>query len=527
MWLWNKSLIYMPILKSKTTYRLSLSFITAILLSLAWPEIGGVSILIFIAFIPLYYVAQSTENENWRLGFLYTFISFFLWHVISNYWMLYSTIIGSFTAWLINSSLMAAVITLAFYSKTKRKSIPFEIILAFYWLSLEVLHLNWELAWPWMNLGNVFANHPAWIQWYEYTGIYGGTFWIIIINGLIFRVIKTIQSHNIKQISLSIIILFSTGLFPLLFSYALSKNYDDHQNEIKTTIIQTNFNTYTQKFDGLTALEQSKSIIKQIDEIQNSVDLIILPEAAIPINIDEESKTYPESINRILTNSKTNKTPILASYYSHNGTQNYNTAALFLNGNISQTRHKSKLVPFAETLPFEFISKYLKTIITNEGGMGFSYGRDTEARVFTLNNPSKTKIGTLICFESIFTDITTEMVRNGAQIFIIISNDDWWRNTAGHRQHFAYARLHAISNRRAIARAANTGISGYIDAYGHVLRKSNYREKTILTEQIGTNDYISLYSRYEPQIRWGILLISILLFLMLPIRNNSPSSNTV
>ncbi|MCK5776023.1 MAG: apolipoprotein N-acyltransferase [Bacteroidales bacterium] len=510
-------------MKHKTISHIGFSLISAALLSLSWPEIGGITILVFFAFIPLLYMAQTIKGDNWQSFFIYAFASFFIWHIISNYWMLYSTIIGSLTAWLVNSSLMAAVITLAFSTKPKNKYIPFEIILALYWLALEVLHLNWELAWPWMNLGNVFANHPNWIQWYEYTGTYGGTFWIIIINGLIYRVIKSIQSKNSKQFYFKSGVLLFVIFAPLLLSYTLTKNKLHSKRGLKTAIIQTNFNTYTQKFDGLTALEQSESILAQINELQDSVDLIILPEAAIPVNIDENAKIYPKSINHILTISEKNKTPILASYYSHDSIHNYNTAALFLNGNISQIRHKSKLVPFAETLPFEFISKYLRTFITNEGGIGFSYGRDTVARVFRLNNTTKTKLGTLICFESIFTDITSEMVRNGAQIFIIISNDDWWENTAGHRQHFAYARLHAISNRRSIARAANTGISGYIDAYGRILKKSKYREKTILIEQISTYNYISVYSRYEPQIRWGILLISMLIFLLGMVNTNKPN----
>jgi len=505
----------MPILMPKNIFRIGLSLlssiISGILFSLSWPEIGGMTIFIFIAFIPLFYLAQTTISKNWRPFYLYAFISFLLWHIISNYWMLYSTIIGSITAWLINSSLMAGVITLAFVSKSKIKNIPIEIILAFYWLSLEILHLSWELAWPWMNLGNVFANHPNWIQWYEYTGIYGGSFWIIIINGGVFRFLKAIQNKKSKPIILSAITLLSFALVPLFFSYALLNNHTNSNTKLKAAIIQTNFNTYTQKFDGLTALEQAKSIINQIDKLnksENTIDLIVLPEAAIPVDIDENLKTYPASIQLILAKSKIKNTPILASYYSHDSIHNYNTAALVIDGEISQIRHKSKLVPFAETLPFEFISKYIKNIISKEGGIGFSYGRDTIARVFTLNNTAKTTLGTLICFESIFTDFTSEMVRNGAQVFIIISNDDWWRNTAGHRQHFAYARLHAISNRRAIIRAANTGISGYIDTYGGIIKKSNYREKTVLIEQIYTNDNLTFYSRFEPAIRWVILILS-------------------
>jgi len=504
----------MGILKSKSVLRLVLSVLSAILFILSWPEIGDLSFFIFFAFVPLFFLAKSTKGNNWRLFFLYAFISFLLWHIVANYWMLYSTIIGSITAWLINSSLMASVLSLAFYSKSKTRFIPFEIILAFYWLSFEIMHLSWELAWPWMNLGHVFANHTAWIQWYEYTGVYGGTFWIIIVNGLVYRLMTHSLKRQLKLAGIQGISLLLLTILPLLFSYHLLNKGFTNQQHLKTAIIQTNFNTYTQKFDGLSALEQAKSIVKQINQIKDTTELIILPEAAIPVNISEDTSHFPESIHLMLELSKTKHQSILVSYYSYNSVYHYNTAALVINGHISETRHKSKLVPFAETMPFEFISKYLKNIIAKEGGLGFTYSRDSIAKVFTLHNRHQTKTGTLICFESVFSDFTSEMVRNGAQFLIIISNDDWWQNTAGHRQHFAYARLHAISNRRAIARAANTGVSGYIDAYGRVISKTKYREKSILTNTINTSDYLSFYSLYEPLIRWGILLIAMMIFIV-------------
>lgn len=497
----------------KTKYKIGLSILSGLLLSASWPEIGDLTALIFLAFIPLFYIANSLQKKEWRALFIYSFFSFLLWHIITDYWMLYSTLLGSITAWIINSFLMAGVLSLAFHSHKKTKHIPFEIILAFYWLSFEIMHLFWDLSWPWMSLGNVFANNIEWVQWYEYLGIYGGAFWVIIINGFFYRLFIEIKKKNIVAIIWSSILLILFLLIPFSISQYLLQKELSIKSELKISVVQPNFDTYTEKFSGLSPLQQSKEMLIMIEDLKNSIDLLVLPETAIPENIYEPNNTFPLSIELLLEKSKQRPYPILGSYYSYDSTNSYNTAAYIQNGEILETRHKSKLVPFAETMPFEFITKGLRSIIQKEGGTGSTFGRDEFARVFSMNNPTKAKLGTLICFESVFPDLTAEMARNGAEFFIIITNDDWWFDTSGHRQHFAFARLHAISNRRPIARSANTGISGFIDAWGRVLQKSEYREETILTETIVSPHYITFFTQYEYWIRLIILIIGGLLFL--------------
>jgi len=496
----------------KTLYKIGLSLLSGLLLSLAWPEVGNWTAIIFIAFIPLFVIASSLQRKEWRVLFLYSFLGFLSWHIISDYWMLYSTIIGSITAWVINSFLMAGVFSLAFYSHKKIKYPSFEIILGFYWLSFEIMHLFWDLSWPWMNLGNAFANRITWIQWYEYFGVYGGNFWIILINGFIFRIIMAIkgkQNKSILKIS-ALTFLFLVG--PVLFSvYLLNKELPINK-ELRISLVQSNFDTYTEKFSGLNPLEQSESMLGQINRITENIDLCVLPETAIPENIYEETNQYPKSIQLLLDKSNISLYAILGSYYSFDSSYSYNTSALIQNGKIKQTRHKSKLVPFAESMPFEFISKGLKSIIQKEGGTGSTFGRDEFARVFSLDDHQKTKIGTLICFESVFPDLVAKMTANGAEFLIIITNDDWWRDTAGHRQHFAFARLHAIENRRPIARAANTGISGFIDAWGRVLHQTEYREETVITASLMSPNYTTFFTHYEKWIRNIIIIIAGIVF---------------
>lgn len=487
-----------------------LAILSGLLLGFSWPEITEQTWLIFFAFVPLYFLMDSTKKENWRSLFLYSFLSFIIWHLLSVYWMVYSTVIGSISAWVINGFLMSSIISLSLFAKSKLKRIPIEIILSFFWLSFEIMHLFWGLSWPWMNLGNVFANKTEWIQWYEYTGIYGGGFWILITNGLIYRLLKFLFNLQYSKASIAFTSTLVFISLPLLLSYHLLNQKHPSQQSIEISVLQPNIDTYTEKFNGLTPLEQTEKIIRQLNN-QNTTQLIVLPETAIPENFDLRDKKYHESIAQLLKWSEENHKQIIGGFYSKDSL-NYNSALFLEEGEIISARHKQKLLPFGESMPFDWFYKVFQDQIEKDGGNTIGFGRDREARVFGLEPLAQ--IGTLICFESAFPDITSEMVRKGAQILLVITNDDWWRDTPGHRQHFAYSRLRAIENRRFIARSANTGISGFIDDRGRVLQSSNYKTEAILTEECQLNSSITFFSKYESAYRYIITIISLTLILM-------------
>lgn len=483
-----------------------LSVLTAVLLSASWPETGNQTWLIFIAFVPLLHVIE--QQKTWRAVFLFSFLSFITWHIMTDWWMWISTPIGSISAWIINSMLMASVLVLSQFSSKRLLRLPFEIILAFYWLTFEIFHLYWDLKWPWMNLGNAFANQTEWIQWYEYGGAYTGGFWIIIANGLFFRLFKK-PLFNLKKIYLTVIT-FITILGPIALSYHLVPNIDHSNTSIHITIVQPNVNTYTQKFDALSPLRQSEMIIGMLNQT-DSGSIILLPETAIPESFNTKGP-YPKSIDTLLNYSLKNQLKIIGGFYTESEKESYNSACLIEDGNIINSRNKIKLLAYAEQIPFDFISEYWSKMVHEQGGIAKSFGTDLSANTFKIDD--SLCIGTLICFESVFSDINTEMCRKGAQTLVILTNDDWWHNTPGHRQHFAFAKIRAIENRKWIVRCANTGVSGVINAKGEIVSRTSYREQKVLNEEIYLNDKISFFSKYEKQIRWSILSISFLLFFL-------------
>jgi apolipoprotein N-acyltransferase len=144
--------------------------------------------------------------------------------------------------------------------------------------------------------------------------------------------------------------------------------------------------------------------------------------------------------------------------------ESYNGSVLSDSSGAYAFYHKSMLVPGVETLPWflKFIDKWFEKF----GGTTAGYAKQKERTVLITKNGYK--IAPAICYESIYGEFMSQYISNGANIICIITNDGWWKNTPGHKQHMNYARLRAIETRTWVARSANTGISCFIDPYGTV-----------------------------------------------------------
>jgi apolipoprotein N-acyltransferase len=491
------------------TFKLYLfPFLSGVLLALAWPNIGNQAWLIFIALVPI--LLTINECDSWRNSYLNAFLSFFIWHIFAVGWMYHSTAIGSISAWVINSALMALVVTSAFYSSKKIKQLPFEIFLIFFWLSFEILHLFWDLKWPWMNLGHAFANHTKWVQWYEYLGTYGGTGWVLLTNALVFRTFINLKNTKVLVRNITVFTILMAG--PIAFSYSLLNRNTAEKSFLDVVVLQPNIDTYKEKFDALSPQMQGNKMINMLAEIDSNA-LVILPETAIPVKYSSQHK-YPAALKTLADFSVRKKLNIIGGFYYQKDSVLFNTAFWLNYGHIRALRNKIKLLPYAEIIPFGFASVKWEEIVSDKGGATKSLGKDRDITNFQISD--SLEIGVLICFESIFTDIVAESCKNGADALFIITNDDWWHNSPGHRQHFNYARLKAIENRKWIVRSANTGISGVIDHFGEVIAATNYRESKVLISSFEVKNEISFFSKNEQHIRYAIMSIfSFLLILIL------------
>ena len=150
------------------------------------------------------------------------------------------------------------------------------------------------------------------------------------------------------------------------------------------------------------------------------------------------------------------------------------------------------------------------------GGTTGSLGRQMEPTNFVLKNG--TKVAPVICYESVFGGYLAQYIRKGAELIVVITNDGWWRNTPGYKQHFSFSRLRAVETRRSVARAANTGISCFINQRGDVFQPTPWWTETAISGEVNLNDEITFYVKYGDYIARVSMFAGALLLLFLIVK---------
>jgi apolipoprotein N-acyltransferase len=511
-----------------------LSVLSGLLLAASWPE-KGVTWLIFIAWIPLLVVQKEVGDKRRKGIFLYSYTTFFIWNILTTWWIWNSTAPGAVAAWVLNSLFMSIIFYLFHISKVKlfnnKRGLA---ILLFYWISWEYFHSNWDITWPWLNLGNVFSSKPSWIQWYEYTGIFGGTAWVLVINFLGFTVYNSAINRDYPRMSLNIASVIILLIAPLYFSNIVYNSYKEKEIPVEVIVVQPNVDPYNEEFrvPPEVLLKRNLDLAKPL--ITESTRFIVSPESALQEGIWEHLIDYSKSIvtikrfikpykqlsyvigastwrkigkNEKKTNAARKLTNSNLFYYS------YNTAFLIDNSGLVQIHHKSKLTPGVEKMPSWWILKPLEKLAIDLGGVVGTLGWDDTPKVF---KPVfyKIKVAPVICYESVYGEYVAEMVNKGAELIFVITNDGWWGDTPGYRQHLLFSVLRAIETRRSVARSANTGISAIINQKGDIVQKTDYWKQDVLKASINANDYKTFYVKYRDYIARISSFVSVLLLLI-------------
>ncbi len=535
---------------------LFLSIISGLIFWLSWAPVGF-PFLIFFAWIPLLFISESLQKSETKFpfwqGFIYSYPAFIIWNGLTTWWIYYSTFEGAIAANVLNAMLMSVVFAFwhCFRSFKPSKVMSFLLFISF-WCSFEYLHLNWEITWPWLNLGNVFALSSQYVQWYEYTGTFGGTIWIFLVNILLFELIlkftafQNDRKENKKGSTLikkELIILsistLSVLLIPIIISISIYANYKIKQeNGIEAVIVQQNTDPWEEQY-FMTNVDHTKRIIQTAkSQLSKNTELLVCSESAIPHNISATELvdlSYPvqtyEYYGFILLDSLIMKNPQLnvivglstSIRYDFKKTpttrnpkaglfyDSFNTSICYNKNKVSGMYHKSRLVPGVEKMPYPKVFKFLEYLVIDLGGTSGSLGVDSTQRAFqTTINHGKIKIGAPICYESIYGELFGNFVKDGAQIMSVITNDAWWQDSPGHKQHFLFSKLRAIETRRYILRAANTGISAFIDPLGEASQETDYGTRTAIKEIVYPNDEITFYVKHGDYLARFALAVTVL-----------------
>ncbi len=495
--------------------------------------------LMFIGFVPLLWVEDVVAKERekaskWTI-FKFAFNTFLIWNLLSTWWIQNS----SFVAGMLGNTLNAVFMTIpfVFYHITKKRMGQRAANLGFltYWMTFEIGHLTWDISWPWLTLGNSFSHLPSLVQWYEFTGVFGGSLWILalniwIANGLFNYWSTEHPANSIVSIFIKPSIAFA---LPIFISLSMYYTYNVETNKsVEVVSVQPNYEPHYQKFK--IPYRQQFAQFMQLTEkaVTEKTAYVVFPETSFRgMEANKLEKTAVIKALRAFTAERPNlnlitglsayirykegeKRPHNAyTYCNDDQTQcqyiDSHNAAIQLNSKTTEIPYykKSKLVPGAESMPYIGNISFFKSMILDLGGApGLSLGIQDKRAVF---KSEQGVVAPLICYESIYGDYVTDYVKQGAEALFVITNDGWWDNSNGHRQHMYLSSLRAIENRRYVVRSANTGISCFINSRGDIYHPSSYDEAIAIRDEIYLNDKITFYTLYGDLIGRISILVSI------------------
>lgn len=509
----------------RETAHIARATLSGVLLALAFPS-PGITPLIFVAFIPLFLVTRDLYGRpgEGRRVFFYAFHAFYLWNALSTFWVMNTAFVAGLTAIGLNSLFMACVYWLAFQTQKRLTGgiLPWLVIPA-YWTTFEWLHLHWDLAWPWLNLGNYFAAHPAWVQWYAYTGAFGGALWIWVAN-ILGYVMWTARNDEDRRGFWKAATWFAIVLFvPLTIGLVQYNRYTETGKPIQVAVVQPNFEPHYEKFTIPDEEQLQRFLRLGRSVLTDSTDYLIFPETSFgpfPSNFLEDQPVIDSLQALVDGHPQLHLLTGLSSYmiytaekkpagdfdqYGDKFVAQENSAWQFTAHEPPSKYLKSIFVPGAELFPFKRFLPFLRPIVKKLGGAMGDWGHQEHPTAF---HGQASNVGPVICYESIFGQYDIGYVLDGAQWLAVMTNDGWWDDTPGHRQHAALARLRAIELRKDVVRSANMGWCSFINQRGDIEVVNNYGEEAAARQTIYANDTVTYYARIGDFIARIALLIS-------------------
>ncbi len=432
----------------------------------------GLHFLAWFALVPLLFVITEVKPAKaFKTGIIFGF----LFSLFSLFWLVFLQIETNIKILLFFGLIILFLYFGIYYGvgflimrKIGLWSLPLVIT------GMEFIRGTGELGFPWLVFGYSQARYPLFIQQASIYGVYGISAWLILINVMLYKLIKTKMSKYL----IALIIAFS---LPLV--YAVVRMNEPVEQPVIIGIVQPNIDPnlkFTRAMREIT-FQRLIQLSEQCSEASlerhgRSPQLIVWPETATPIFL-----TFPGAYqDRVYALADRIRSPVFTGtpIYDHKNREIYNGAVLIEPGSgIAQEYRKTHLVPFGEHIPFDQYLAILKKI--DVGGGDYTPGNN-----LTVFNSGQLTFSCLICFESIFPELSRKFVINGAELLINITNDGWFGKISGPQQHNDMAILRTVENGVPLVRCANTGISMVVDKYGRILLESRLFTETFILQQL-------------------------------------------
>ena len=496
---------------------LTLAF--AVLMSLPWlvPHCGWTALA---GMLPLLILERLATEYKVKHFWLWHYGSFVLWNAATTWWVWNATAGGAVFAILANSLQMSVVFGSFRWVKRRIAGVLPYLYLAAAWLAWERFYLTAaEISWPWLVLGNAFAQTTSLVQWYSVLGTLGGSLWVWASNLSLFGLMVALSDGRMALWNAKARVAAFAAPLLLLFgpmTWSACLQFREEGTPLKVVIGQPNLDPY-EKFDSMTQAEQDALLLGLLERAQWTSDptLVLAPETftsrvytnAVPehetsVRLQQFLQRHPSA--SILYGASTYEPrwgalpPDPCAYDMgkqadgrHLWILAHNSALVTDTTGRYSLYHKSKLVVGTELTP------YPKVFIPLENWLGGGLmAKDVGQEEISCLSVNGVPVGAAVCYESVYGEFCTGYVRKGAQLLAVITNDAWWGNTPGYKQHLGYSRLRAIETRRWVARCGNTGVSALIDPNGRIIRRTPWWEPAVLEGEVQLLEGETFFVRY-------------------------------
>ncbi len=436
---------------------LFLLFLSIILYILSFPPFN-LSFFIFLTLIPLFILVSKVSSKE---SFIYGFLYGFGFYGINFYWLpnllkhFVPFIFGVFVSLLLVSYLSLYTGIFLWGIKKKFHSLLFP---SFFWCFLEFMRSIGPLSFNWGTLGEPLVNIYPLLQWSSVFGSLGLSFIVVLINNILFK----FKNFPLKNKFYSVIFI----LFLFFVGHKMGLPLEKPLFILKIGAVQGNYDSFSKVY--LKDIKDQLKIHKDLTlSLPDDLYLIIWPESVLFCALN----VFPEYIEELRDLARRKGSFLILGALKMEKQNLYNSAYLFSPFDKEyKTYSKVQLVPFVEELPFSFLfPSFIKNLVGNyTKGEGF----------FPFKTPL-INIGTLICFESLFSYTAREHMRKGVDILVVITNDGWFQGTPAVWQHRNLSLIRAVENRIPLIQVANTGITFFVNPYGKIIKESKEGERKV------------------------------------------------
>lgn len=371
----------------------------------------------------------------------------------------------------------------------------------FAWTLAEVARSEGTLGFPWGALGYGLLPHASLIQGASVGGVDLLSFWIVCVNIAVWEFLKGLRGSR-RSLGFAGVVVSAFLIVPWVWGRArIPEGPSPRMGRVG--IVQPSARG-DDKWDPANR-DASFHVLEAATRrlAKRGVDFIVWPETAVPLYLRYD----PEYYGRVRALASGVARPLVAGFPDASRNEDgrilkYNAAGLVdETGVLTRVYWKIHLVPFGEALPWQDVFPFLEKIDLGEGD--YSPGRE-----FTVFSSPIGRFSVLICFESIFPRLARRFVDEGAEFIVNITNDDWFGDTPAAAQHAAMAVLRAVENGVSVVRCANSGISGVVDPYGRIEKRTPLFERVELAATVGAPLGGTLYRRTGNAFLWvcGVVL---------------------